>query len=170
MTLRMRMLGHIGAALACIPACSWAQADALKHDPFARPALSKPAQPAVQPRDAGNVGRGGPPERVWKPELTAVVVAGPRSMVSIDGTVLHIGEEIDGHRLVEVHEHGAVFIKNRKRVTLTLAGMRDPGAPAMKDERVGPDRPEAAQKQDGQPKVDARGTPERRDDRKREEK
>lgn len=173
MTLRSRMLTYIAAGLACTPGFGWAQADALKHDPFARPAFLKATPPpAAQPRDNAGVGKGALPEPAWKPELAAVMVAGPKSAVSIDGAIVRIGEEINGHRLVEVHEHTAVFVKNRKRVTLSLRDMElVPAAPpARKDERATPGRPDAPPKQDAPPKPDDRGTAERRDERKPEEK
>lgn len=167
MTLRSRMLAHIAAGLACTPGFGWAQADALKHDPFARPAFLKATPPAAaQARDHAGAGKGALPEPEWKPELAAVMVAGPKSVVSIDGAMVRIGEEINGHRLVEVHEQTAVFVKNRKRVTLSLRAMEPaPEAPpAKKDERATTARPDAP------PKPDDRGTAERRDERKPEEK
>lgn len=182
MTLRSRLLVYMAAGLACTPGFGWAQADALKHDPFARPAFLKAMPPpAAQSRDNAGVGKGALPEPVWKPELAAVVVAGPKSMVSIDGTIVRIGEEINGYRLVEVHEQTAVFVKNRKRVILWLRGMQPApeAAAARKDERATtarPDappktgRPDALPKQDAPSKADDRGTAERRDERKREEK
>ena len=155
MTLRSHMLAHIAAGLACTPGLGWAQADALKHDPFARPALLKAMPPlAAQPGDNAGAGKGVLPERAWKPELAAVMVAGAKSAVSIDGAIVRIGEEINGHRLVEVHEQSAVFVKNRNRVTLSLRGMQllPPGPPARKDGRATPERPDAPPKQDAPPK------------------
>ena len=173
MTLRSRMLKHIAAGLACMPGFGWAQADALKHDPFARPALLKATPPpGAQSGDNVGVGKGALPEAAWKPELAAVMVAGPKSLVSIDGAIVRIGEEINGHRLVEVHEQTAVFVKNGKKVTLSLRGMQlaPEAPPARKDERAAPARPDAPAKQDAPPKPDDRGTAERRDERKAEEK
>lgn len=146
MTRRSRMLAHIAAGLACTPGFGWAQADALKHDPFARPVFLKAPPPAAQPQD--HVGKAALPEPAWKPELAAVMVAGPKSAVSIDGAIVRIGEEINGHRLVEVHEQTAVFVKNRKRVTLSLRDMElVPAAPpARKDERATTARPDAPPK------------------------
>lgn len=185
MTLRSRMLAphrsrvlvYIAAGLACTPGFGWAQSDALKHDPFARPAFLK-ATPltAAQARDNAGVGKGALPEAAWQPELAAVMVAGPKSAVSIDGKIVRLGEEINGHRLVEVHEQTAVFVKDRKRVTLSLREMKlvPDGPPAKKDERgatVGrPDAPSKTERPDAPPKADDRGTAERRDERKPEEK
>jgi hypothetical protein len=72
------------------------------------------------------------------------MLAGPKSVVSIDGRIVRIGDEIDGHRLIEVHEQTAVFVRNRKKVTLTLRGTElVPGAaPATKDERATAERRE----------------------------
>lgn len=173
---RSRVLVYIAAGLACTPGFGWAQADALKHDPFARPAVLKATPPpAAQPRDNAGVGKGALPEPAWKPELAAVMVAGPKSAVSINGAIVRIGEEIDGHRLVEVHEQTAVFVKNRKRVTLSLRGMEmaPEAPPAGKGERATtarPDAPPKTERPDAPPKADDRGTAQRRDERKPEEK
>ena len=136
MRLRSRMLLHIAAGLACAPGSGLAQAEAMKHDPFARPAFLRAAPP---PNNAG-VGKAMLPEAAWKPELAAVMVAGPKSAVNIDGTIIRLGEEINGHRLVEVHEQSAVFVKHRKRVTLSLRVMRlEPKAPPAP---LAPSKPE----------------------------
>ena len=167
MTLRSRVLVYLAAGLACTPGFGWAQADALNHDPFAPPAfLTAPPLTAAPARGNAGVGKGALPEPAWKPELTAVMVAGPKSVVSIDGKIVRLGEEIDGHRLVEVHEQTAVFVKDRKRVTLSLRDMKlvPDGPPAKKDEPATTARPDAP------PKPDDRGTAERRDERKPEEK
>jgi hypothetical protein len=169
MTLCSRMLGCIAAGLACMPGCGWAQADALKHDPFARPAFLK-ATPPPGHRDSAGVGRQALPEPAWKPELAAIMLAGPRSVVSIDGTIVRIGEEINGHRLVEVHEQSAVFVKNKKRVTLSLRDLQLAPAPALanKDERGTLARPNTPLTLEAIQKPDDRGTAERREERKLE--
>jgi hypothetical protein len=145
MMLRSRMLAHIAAAgLVFAPGLGWTQAGALTHDPFARPAVLKAPPPSAQSRDNGGAGKGTMSEPAWKPELAAVMVAGPKSAVSIDGKIVRIGEEIDGHRLVEVHEQSAVFVRNRKKVTLSLRGLQlVPGAPPATTAR-----PDAPPKQD----------------------
>ena len=138
MMLPPRVLVYLAAGLACMPGFGWAQADALKHDPFARPVFRKAPPPGAQPGVAG-VGTSALPEPSWKPELAAVMLAGPKSVVSIDGTLVRIGDEINGHRLVEVHERTAVFVKNRKRVTLSLRGTEPaPGAAAATKENSKP--------------------------------
>ncbi len=101
------------AALGTLPA---AFADnTLRHDPFARPVLTATAAPAP----------GGPPvpasqDVPWAPTLSAVMVAGKQSMVTVDDTIVTLGEVIDGHRLIRVTEHEAVFQKGKKRIVLTI--------------------------------------------------
>lgn len=170
---RPRVLVYVAAGLACMPGSGWAQADALKNDPFARPAFLKAAPlSAAQQRDNAGMGKGALPEPVWKPELEAVIVAGLKSAVSIDGTIVRMGEEINGHRLVEVHERTAVFVKDRKRVTLSLRGLQPAPEPATprKGDRARAALPDTGSKQDAPPKPDDRGTAERRDERKAGEK
>jgi hypothetical protein len=141
MTLRPRVLVYLAAVLACVPGFGWAQADALRHDPFTRPTFLKVPPPrAAPPRDGAAVGRAALPEPAWKPELAAVMLAGPKSAVSIDGTLVRIGDEINGHRLIEVRDQTAVFVKNGKRVTLSLRGTQPApvAPPATKEERGKP--------------------------------
>lgn len=85
-----------------------------RHDPFARPKLAAetPAIPAAAPTAE------------WRPQLSAIVAAGARSMVQVDSTVVELGEEIDGFRLVSVTEKKAVFAKGRRRVELTIGSER----------------------------------------------
>lgn len=102
-----------GALLSSLLALSWAPpavgvegllpepASNLHFDPFQRPVLLAPpsATDTSQPQVA--------PE--WAPQLRAVMVAGSASMVNVDGSLVGLGEEVEGHRLVEVTERRAVF-------------------------------------------------------------
>lgn len=117
-----RVLSCLAAVLAFAPGPVFAQAPALKNDPFARPMLSSRGAPApgsvpVAPPVATAPG-------AWTPELTAILSAGKDSMVKVGGVMVRMGEVIDGHRLVEVRESEAVFIavQTRKRVVLSLSG------------------------------------------------
>ena len=170
MSARLRRVLHRSAWLVCLPGLAQAQADGLKHDPFARPVLiPRPASAAPVP---GDTVKAPVPEPVWKPELAAVMLAGPKSAVSIDGTIVRIGEEINGYRLVEVHEQTAVFVKNRKRVTLSLRGLQPvpESPPARKDESATLGHPGAPPNQGAPPKPGDRETTEPRDERRLEKK
>ncbi len=164
MTLDPRVLVYLAAVLACVPGCGWAQADALKHDPFTRPTFLKAPPPrGAPPREGAAVGTAALPEPVWGPALAAVMLAGPKSVVSIDGTIVRMGDEIDGHRLVEVQEQTAIFVKNGKKVTLSLRGTQPaPGAPpATKEVRSTPGLADTPKQ--GAPSLgDNRGTADRR--------
>ncbi len=88
----------------------------LQHDPFARPLLA-----AMEPKGnsiPATAGREEAPS--WSPNLIAVMVAGPRSMVNLDGTIVAIGQEMDGYRLVQVRDHEATFIKGKQRIVLKM--------------------------------------------------
>lgn len=87
----------------------------LHQDPFARPAL---ATQAASVRGPGSGGVESAP--AWSPQLVAVVVAGSDSLVNIDGAIVRMGEEIDGHRLVAVREEEAVFLQGNKRTVLRM--------------------------------------------------
>lgn len=102
--------------LACAPAPAYSQAATLRHDPFVRPAAAQ--QRLAQ--DANKSGSVPAREERWNPELRAVMLAGASSMANVDGTVLRIGEEINGYRLVEVHDGEALFSKGAERLTVSM--------------------------------------------------
>lgn len=87
----------------------------LRHDPFSRPLLVTPSASvnAALTSEAA-------PEPPWSPRLTAVLVAGKNSIANVDGTILRIGESLDGYRLVKVRENEAIFYKAKKRVVLRM--------------------------------------------------
>lgn len=118
MSTRLHRVLHLSAGLVCLTGLAPAQADGLKHDPFTRPMLTGPAAPL-----SANSANAAMPEPVWKPELRAIMLAGPKSIVNVGGMLVGIGEQINGYRLLEVHEETAVFVNNKKRVTLTLSGI-----------------------------------------------
>ncbi|OIQ96189.1 hypothetical protein GALL_218180 [mine drainage metagenome] len=91
----------------------------MKHDPFARPVLTVPGTPLL-----ANMIKTPVAETIWKPELRAIMLAGPKSIVDVSGVLVRIGEHINGYHLVEVHEETAVFVNNKKRVTLSLRGIK----------------------------------------------
>lgn len=84
-----------------------ATATPLQHDPFARPFQLGSSTSA----DA-NISSG--------PKLIAVIVAGKKSLVNLNGAIIGIGEEKDGYRLIRVRDRKAIFKKGKKRVVLDL--------------------------------------------------
>lgn len=78
----------------------------LRHDPFRRPA---PASAPLAP---------GPTLPPWQPTLRGVLLAGSGALANVDGQLVGIGERIEGHRLVSVTEHQAVFEKDGRRIVL----------------------------------------------------
>lgn len=87
----------------------------LRHDPFARPALTANVLKTPDGQTAS-----ASPDVPWTPTLLAVVVAGKQSMVNVDGTIISVGEAIDGQRLVQVNDQEAVFTKGKKRTVLKI--------------------------------------------------
>ena len=155
MSARLRRILYFSAGLACLPGLAQAQADGLKHDPFVRPVLAP--RPALAAPVPGNAVNAPVPEPAWKPELRAIMAAGPKSIVSVEGVLVRIGEQINGYRLVEVHEETAVFVNNKKRVTLSLPGIEPLRVPRQ-DDRELPERRESP------PSQDDRGAAQRRED------
>jgi hypothetical protein len=90
----------------------------LRNDPFIPPAATRPPPPPMP----ATVPVAATPEPVWQPKLRATVVAGSRSLVSLDGKVVALGEEVDGHRLVRVDEQRATFAKNGVQIELKMDG------------------------------------------------
>ena len=131
---RARVLFSFGlaAVLAGLPKPSFSQGEKLQHDPFARPALA-----GLQHASKPGAGRNGEPTgastRTLK--LQAVMVAGPKSIANVNGTMVRIGDQIYGYRLVEVHERGAVFEKNKARFVVSISrdAARAPDAGPDKD-------------------------------------
>ncbi len=85
----------------------------LRHNPFAGPPAAAPVEGyAAVPAAAAEVSR--------SPELRATLVAGKRSIANLEGTILGIGEEAHGYRLLEVRDWDAVFMKDGARVVLEI--------------------------------------------------
>lgn len=103
MKARICRLGWI--ALMALPVA--ATAVPLQHDPFARPSLNGSTSSAGASISSG-------------PKLIAVIVAGKKSLVNLNGTIIGIGEEKDGYRLIEVRDHKAIFEKSKKRIVLDM--------------------------------------------------
>ena len=116
-----RMLQFWIVAILAVPAPALG-ADSLRHDLFARPLLA-----SLTPKASDGV-TGTEAPTTWSPRLTAVMVAGPNSMVTVDGTVVRIGEQVDGHTLLHVRDSAAVFIKNQQRIIVTMTGAGGPAA------------------------------------------
>ncbi len=123
------ILRALVSVLACAPELACSGAERPQHDLFARPAAAAMHRPRHEPDKSAEAAV---VEPQWNPGLRAVMVAGPDSMVNVDGSMVRIGEEIRGYRLVEVRDGEAVFVKGGKRLTVDMRG----GAPAANDARV----------------------------------
>ena len=90
---------------------AWATvaADTERRNPFAHT-----LEPAAD-IDAGE-------EHLHEEELvvSAILVAGGKSLVNINGAVVAVGEESFGYRLVSVSEESATFVHHGETVTLSL--------------------------------------------------
>jgi hypothetical protein len=106
-------LSLIIMVLSAISTAFAAEEAVLKHDPFARPLLTA----AVATAESGAKIE---EEIPWNPTLTAVMVAGKNSLITIDGVIMKQGEEKDGYRLVQVKDHEAIFKKGKKRIVLEI--------------------------------------------------
>jgi hypothetical protein len=110
------------AVLAGFPQLSLSQTEKLQHDPFARPALSGLQQARPQePRGNGKATAAAPAPKL---KLLAVMAAGPDSIANVGGVMVRIGDEVNGYRLVEVHERNAVFEKNKTRFSVSISSNR----------------------------------------------
>lgn len=85
-----------------------ATAEPLRHDPFARPFQLGSSTASTDVNNPGS------------PRLIAVIVAGKKSLVNLNGTIIGIGEEKDGYRLLRVRDRKAIFKKGKKRVVLDM--------------------------------------------------
>src|SRR6266699_2488409 len=154
MTRRLLSLG-LAAVLAALAKSSFSQGEKLQHDPFARPALAG-LQHAPRP-GPGRIGEptGASTRRL---KLQAVMVAGPTSIANVDGTMVRIGDQIYGYRLVEVHERGAVFEKNKARFVVSISRDAAQAPDTWQDKDAAPMRSPAPQDKDGMPPAPGGGT------------
>jgi hypothetical protein len=123
-------LGLIAVVLSAVTTAFAADNRAIKHDPFARPLLSAAA--VTSSESGAKVEE----EVPWNPTLTAVMVAGKHSLITIDSVIMKLGEVKDGYRLVQVKDHEAVFKKGKKRVVLAIkiGGIRTGAEPTLSAE------------------------------------
>ncbi len=134
----------LAAVLAGFPKSSFSQGEKLQHDPFARPALT-----GLQNASRPGPGRNGAPTgaSARRLRLQAVMVAGPKSIANVDGKMVRIGDEVYGYRLVEVHERGAVFEKNKTRFAVSIR------SDAARAPDTGQDKDAAALRSPAQPSI-----------------
>ncbi len=59
-------------------------------------------------------------------KATRVLLAGQGSLANVDGTLVAIGEKIEGHRLVSVSDRQAVFEKDGRRLVLDIRRAQEP--------------------------------------------
>ena len=138
----------LAAVLAGFPKSSFSQGEKLQHDPFARPALTG-LQHASRPGPARN---GEPTAAATRRlKLQAVMVAGPKSIANVNGTMVRIGDQIYGYRLVEVHERGAVFEKNKARFVVSIRRDAARAPDTGQDNDAAAMRSPAPQDKDGMP-------------------
>lgn len=100
----LAIAGFSGAAVA-------EDASALQNNPFRRPVFSTAASPAPVQDSLSDVSG---------LELRAILVAGRDSLVNVAGTIVRIGQEHEGYRLVSVDEEEVVFRKDGDDVTVKL--------------------------------------------------
>lgn len=100
----------------------------LRHDPFIRPSLGIAAGPssATTVSPAGVAPRAEELAPTWQSDLRGVMLAGTGSVANVGGSIVAIGESLDGWRLQQVGDGQALFVKGRKRLLLTMndAGLR----------------------------------------------
>ena len=131
MTKWIIRLAATASMVALAAAGAVAQATAprkLAHDPFdravvqqlLRQAESKSAAAGSAANGTGAAAAAAAQVSVLKAELRAVMAGGVRPLVNLGGTILGIGDSVDGFRLEEVRERSAVFVRDGNRVELPL--------------------------------------------------
>ncbi len=84
------------------------------RDPFSRPEL---------PRAIAQAGPAESPAATL--ELRGILLAGKHSVVNLGGTIVALGEAVDGYLLTEVGEGEAVFLKDNESIRIRLKGQED---------------------------------------------
>ncbi len=123
--LYRRMASVLLAVLSLFIAASHAGADAvvngLRHDPFARRAVPPPTSasaPFVRAGESAAPVEAPPPP--WQPQLRGIMLAGRASVANVGGTVVGLGESIDGWRLIRLEDGFATFVKGRQQTVLSM--------------------------------------------------
>jgi hypothetical protein len=108
-TSALLFAGAAGLALSCQAA---AQAGILHRNPFAHalPGVSQPAAGTANPSAAAAIPL----------ELRGTMLAGSDSLANIGGLILGIGQEVEGYRIVSIHERWVVIEKNGEQRTLSV--------------------------------------------------
>lgn len=87
--------------------------EAPRHNPFQRPAATMQAAVTA---DGQAVAEDTTPRLLLK----SMLLAGPDTVVSINGQLLRLGESVDGWRLLSARAGRAVLAKGRERIELTM--------------------------------------------------
>jgi len=108
---RVLAVGFLCASLILPPTVATADdAPPLVHNPFSRPS-SEVTIIASRLSDSR--------EDLATPiRLVATLVGSKEKLANVDGRVIRQGEEVDGFRLVEIHEDHAVFLRAGNRTTV----------------------------------------------------
>ena len=108
-TTVLLLAGAAGLALTCQAA---GQAGILHRNPFAHalPEISQPAAGTANPSTAAGTSL----------ELRGTMMAGSDSLANIGGLILGIGQEVEGYRIVSIHERWVVIEKNGEQRTLSV--------------------------------------------------
>ncbi|MBF0187697.1 MAG: hypothetical protein HQL50_07215 [Magnetococcales bacterium] len=89
----------------------------LQHNPFKRPSPPPEPESVVDPETLEQLALAEDPE-VWQPQIRAVATFGNQAMVNVNGTLIRIGESIEGYTLIRATEQQVVFEKGGVQVQI----------------------------------------------------
>jgi hypothetical protein len=99
--------------MAGTPARSADAPEAPRYNPFHRPVAATAAAVAAD-------GQPAPEAAAPRLLLKSMLLAGPDTVVSINGQLLRIGESVDGWRLLSARPGRATLAKGRERIELNM--------------------------------------------------
>ena len=108
----MKPLAGLALALAAAAAPAGGEPPVPGPDPFQPP-------PALQAKPAVRATGPGEPAPA-PPRLRGTLAAGSGSLANLGGTVVGVGESVDGYRLLAVEEGAAVFLREGRRLRLSV--------------------------------------------------
>jgi len=108
------------AAMYSVEASAEVVLKTLNHNPFNRPDVLR-----VKPQARQQSTAPAPAQQKIDFELTATLVSESTPMVVVDGKLLGIGDTIEGFELIAVTEGSAVFTRQGKKYSLTVAEDND---------------------------------------------
>ena len=110
--------------LLCLSHIAQAQEKGLKNDLF-QISPSRDTQTT-----SGSNAQKGSASSSWQPTLKAILFAGQQSLINLNGSILQLGDEINGYKVKRISETSVLLKSRNDTITLSLdQGLISPSKP-----------------------------------------